>query len=1326
MLRWALRIALILILLPLVLVGALFAALNTSAGQDFAAGQVASLTGGAVKLDGLRGRFPDRLRLARLEVHDADGAWLTADDVALDWSPTALLHGQALVDQLRAARLDLPRLPRSAPASDAPAPAGEPFQLPVRVTVLHAAIPAAAVGAPVLGHAALLGLVAKADLPSLQAGTAELAIASGGGSYTLVASLDDQRIEAALNAQEPAGGLLARLASLPDLGAIRLAASTAGPRSALSTKLDLTAGPLAARATALIDTDAARATVDVTATAPAMTPAPGVAWQSVKLDAHVSGPFTAPDATGTLRIDGVEAGGASLRSLVAQLAGNAGQATLNATLDGLRIPGPNPALLAAAPVELQATAQLDDPARPVRFTVGHPLLAATGTARTAGALAADVNLRLPDLAPLGTLAGLDLAGHSAFDLHVVQPGGVTSIDVAGALTLEKGPAPAPALLGPDAKLALSATLSGNDVALRRLSLDGARLKLDASGTSTPAGLDVTAKAAVSDLAVLAPTLTGAAALEARVTGQPSDLAAHAVLTGDVGAPGVPQGPVRLVADLKGLPGAPSGRITGSGTLAGAPVQLALEAQRGPDGTLRATIERADWRSLHAEGAVALPAGATLPQGRVLLRMTDLNDLRPFVGQPVAGSIEATARLDAGSATVDAEARNAGVPGNKVGRATLKARVADPLGNPVVAATLDAAGIAAAGYTGSARVEANGPQGALAIKATADLAGSGNTARLAAAALLDVPAKQVRVNSLDLTGSTAGIQPETVRLLAPATVRFGNGVAVDRLRLGVRTAVLDVAGQLSPRLDATATLRTPADIAAAFAPTYAADGSIALDARLTGTPAAPGGTVRLNAAGLRLRTGPGRALPPANLNATVALNGTTARVDARLAAGSANLAVSGTAPLGQGALGLRANGALDLALLDPILSPAGRRARGRVALDATIGGTTAQPSVSGTATLAGVEVQDFGQGLRLAGINGTVRAQGETAQLDLAGRAGPGTLNVAGTVGVLAPALPLDLRITMRNARPLASDLITADLDADITLRGPATEGLTAAGRILVRRAELNIPRTLPASVVTLDVRRPGDKPPAPAAAATPVRLDLTLDAPQAVFVRGRGVDAELGGSLRIRGDSGKPQVGGGLEMRRGSISVAGTTLNFTRGKVGFDGTGVTGKIDPTLDFAADSSAGGVTATLSIGGYVSDPKIKLSSVPDLPQDEVLAYLIFKRSAKELGPFQVAEIAAAIAELTGVGGGGLNPLESVRKGLGLDRLSLGAGTGNSTTPTVEAGRYISNGVYLGAKQGTTGGQTQATVQIDITKGLKLETDVGSGTGGNSVGLTYQFEY
>ena len=272
------------------------------------------------------------------------------------------------------------------------------------------------------------------------------------------------------------------------------------------------------------------------------------------------------------------------------------------------------------------------------------------------------------------------------------------------------------------------------------------------------------------------------------------------------------------------------------------------------------------------------------------------------------------------------------------------------------------------------------------------------------------------------------------------------------------------------------------------------------------------------------------------------------------------------------------------------------------------------------------------------------------------------------------------------------------------------------------------------------MRRPGEKPPPPPSNAPPatISLALKLDAPNSIFVRGHGLDSELGGTLEIAGTASSPQISGGFQMRHGTISVAGTTLTFSKGEVGFDGSSVTGKIDPTIDFVADSTSGSVTATLTVGGYADAPKITLSSVPDLPQDEVLAHLLFGESVKDLSAIQIAEIGSALAELSGVTGGGGDPLAAVRKGLGLDRLSVGGGSGsNSSGATVEAGRYVARGVFVGAKQATSGGGTAAEVQVDLTKRLKATAQLATGGGsvqgatpendpGSTVGLSYQFEY
>jgi len=431
--------------------------------------------------------------------------------------------------------------------------------------------------------------------------------------------------------------------------------------------------------------------------------------------------------------------------------------------------------------------------------------------------------------------------------------------------------------------------------------------------------------------------------------------------------------------------------------------------------------------------------------------------------------------------------------------------------------------------------------------------------------------------------------------------------------------------------------------------------------------------------------------------------------------------------------LRLSGGADLIVFDPLLTPNGRSARGEMTLDLGVSGTMAAPRATGTIRLARGSVQDFVQGIDITDLNGLIRADGDTLRIvNLDGRAG-GPVSIAGTIGILQPELPVALTMTARNAQLPSSDLVSATISADLSVRGTARQTLSVDGKVHITKADINIPESFPKSVAVLNVRRPGAKPAAPSTPSVTTKLAIVIDAPEQVFVRGHGVDAEMGGTLRIGGTSATPTVDGGFDLRRGTYSLAGQTLNFTKGKVAFGGTGLANKLNPTIDFVAENTANGVTATLTVTGYADAPKIQLSSSPELPQDEVLAHLLFGQSVKQLSPFQVAEIAQAIASLGG--GGGPNPLASVRKGLGLDRLTVGSASGGGGA-TAEAGKYVANGIYVGTKHNMSGG-SQAQVQIDLTKRLKLESTVGTGgtpaTGttldndpGSNIGLTYQLEY
>jgi translocation and assembly module TamB len=352
------------------------------------------------------------------------------------------------------------------------------------------------------------------------------------------------------------------------------------------------------------------------------------------------------------------------------------------------------------------------------------------------------------------------------------------------------------------------------------------------------------------------------------------------------------------------------------------------------------------------------------------------------------------------------------------------------------------------------------------------------------------------------------------------------------------------------------------------------------------------------------------------------------------------------------------------------------------------------------------------------------------------KAGSGMIQGSGTIGLLQPGLPVTLKFTARDAQPISSNLITARLDGELRLDGTWNEQLRLSGRAQISRAEINIPNAMPVTIATLDVRRPGEKRAPVAVAVRPLLVDVTITAPRAVFVRGRGLVAEVGGELHWGGTRTAPQIGGGFELRSGNFNLVGKTLDFETGRVTFNGQGVNNQFNPTLDFVANKTSGGVTAKLKVSGYADMPKVTLESTPELPLDEVLARLLFGTSVTELSALQLAQMGAAVATLSGVNITGVGSLLAVQRSLGLDRLAISDSGTDSGGATVEAGRYVSSRVYVGTKN-SSNGANQARVEVDLSRQLKVHATIGTGAesvqgnatadeAGNSIGLSYDFEY
>jgi len=203
----------------------------------------------------------------------------------------------------------------------------------------------------------------------------------------------------------------------------------------------------------------------------------------------------------------------------------------------------------------------------------------------------------------------------------------------------------------------------------------------------------------------------------------------------------------------------------------------------------------------------------------------------------------------------------------------------------------------------------------------------------------------------------------------------------------------------------------------------------------------------------------------------------------------------------------------------------------------------------------------------------------------------------------------------------------------------------------------------------------------------------------------------------VTGSASDPEVIGDIKYRRGFLDFLDRRFTVREGLIAF--TGANPPIpEVTLDAAAEGE--GILAVVKVTGRADDPKLELTSEPPLPQDEVLAQLLFKRDMASLTPAQGLRLASAVATLQG---GGTDVMGKFRQGLGLDTLDVGGTTADDAN--LRAGKYLSDKVYLEVQQGLQAGSGTARVEVELTPNLNLSTSVdqNSQTG---VGVGWKMDY
>jgi translocation and assembly module TamB len=790
------------------------------------------------------------------------------------------------------------------------------------------------------------------------------------------------------------------------------------------------------------------------------------------------------------------------------------------------------------------------------------------------------------------------------------------------------------------------------------------------------------------------------------------------------------------------------------------LQLAAEP-RGSELVLpRLRITAADSA---VEGSLRIALADGLVRGSISGRAPDLARWSKLAGTPLGGSIDFAAGLEARdgqlidlsfNATRLADGTGASRVG--IGRLALTARFADILRTPSGTGRLSLTSASfGAGEFATATLALDAPRAGRFVF-QGDAKGRPLTVALAGEGGLETGRLDLR-----LTRLSGSLGNDRILLEQPVTLsKRGADLALSGLALDWGTG--RITGSAGVRGESLSLALNAADLPIASGARLAGyrhmRGTLNLAATVGGTLRAPQGHVSLNARELTLASSKHSQLTSLGLAFDGNWNGrnldlkgqvTGLKGDAISASGSVPLLFT-PAPLGisvppNGRLALQVQGAGQLEHLADLLPLGEDRLSGRFAADAAVGGTVAAPAASGRLKLSDARYENFATGAVLTKMQADLVGDRDRFTLTSfsAADTASGTLNARGNVVLTGASGPTaELTATLANFRVAARDEAVATASGTVAIAGPLA-GPKVTAPLTVDRADINLPDTLPPNVVVLKVvetnGKTGKPQPPPAnqqqPPALPATLDIKLDMPGNIFVRGHGLESEWRGRLTITGTSAAPVINGSLEQIRGSVDLLGKTFTLTRGAITFDGSA---KLDPVLDIVAEASAADITAQVNIGGFASAPTVTLSSTPAVPQDEILSRVLFNRGVGQITAGEGLQLAAAAGTLAG---GGPGVLDRLRGALGLDWFKLGSGptgpasttlnpraaTGGAATggTALSAGKYIAPGVSVGVSQGLSPPTSKVTVEIEVRPHLTVQGEAGQ-SGSTGIGVNYNYDY
>jgi translocation and assembly module TamB len=1363
-----------------------FAPFGTRLAVDEVA-RLASTPDRVITISDPSGLLTGKLRIGAITVADTKGLVAEVHNLAVDWSPLALLtgtfHADSIVaDSVLVQRPPVTTIPPEPVQPQPPTAEASRFSLPLAIDIDKVTLPDIRLGQELAGQNFTLSATgsARADRSSidliLNANRRDQTDAKLSANIAFAPAENRLNLKARL--AEPKGGMLAQMLRLPGNPAVNIDLGGQGPISDWKGRLQ---AALDGQPTVVIDGHHGLSS-------------DGVHHIEVKGGGNVDSllpPTFRPLFAGKTTIDvaatfdgkgkiDIQTGNMATGAVVLAASGTldpAGNNSLNANLIGTAGPvdfrwplqdGEVRALVsrvdvaltgAAQAVKIDAKAQVDSVNAP-QGQVGKINLTAQSDAFNLATTSGPLQVRLsvgqaaftsPDLnrvvrAPLTLTAPLQLSpdtiGFNGTTLESAGVGGtvngrytLTSKSLNGNFKIFALPAVLPDAIAAkfDSTISLEGQVAGtvpSKFNLSNLSLKSGTAEITGSANLDDQTLTADVSGKLLKLSKLLDNADGEADFTAKAKGSLTalgidatlkainvKLAGHLLDTLDVSLTGV--------ADPK----APQASVKASGSIDNKPISISANAS-SKDGRTSIPSLVAEIGANKLQGKLDL-SPAFEPAGNLTFDFPDIGLLAALAGQTADGDLKGSVDISNTNGKMGVKVN---ATGNGIKRDTLSiakpnvALVIDDLKAFSASGTVGADEIA----SGANRVSGLGltftQQGS---RTDFNLKASYDNAPVTAAGNVQTGGGQTVVS---LDNFAAAPKSIPVKLASPTKIAIKNGIiTLAGLAIQTGSGSVTVDGTASDTLKINAKVANlPASLANTFVPTLDAAGTISGTITVSGKAASPTVGFQTDWSGAVTSQTKSAGLAPLGIKANGQFADNKVTIDINLS-GQDGLSLNGggsVAIAGNKALAMKFDGNVPFSALSAQLGAQGFDMTGTARISLQIGGTTDAPAVSGTVTTDGAKLVDVRHNLALNNLAISVSLDGKQATISrLTGSlASGGSISASGTIGIVAQSgFPADITVKLDNATYVDGTLVNANVNGTLGLKGPLMGGPVLSGALKMNKASIVVPDKLPASLSEINIQHKNapaavtaqfkdQKPQAPSEKSNSLGLDMKLDAPSQIFVRGRGIDAELGGSIIIKGTAAAPIVSGGFTMRRGRLVILSRRLDFTNSsKISF-----AGDLTPTLDMEATSAAGSTTVTVDVTGVATDPSIAFSSSPALPQDELMAQLIFGQSLSKLSPLQIAQLADAASQLAG--GRSTSLFEGLRSHLGIDDLDVT--TDAKGQAQVSAGKYLNKRTYIELQQGASN-SSKAIINLDVGKGVKLRGAAGS-NGAGEAGIVYEHEY